>query len=145
MPYPQTVSAAARSKPPANTDRRLSSTRSSSASSSWLQSSVASSVCWREGALLRRLSVFAGGFDLAAAETVCGYGILEGGAAADVLARLVEKSLVAAGGGRELRYRLLETVRIYAAERLGEAGEADELARRQARWALAQAERDGEN
>ena len=61
---------------------------------------------------------------------------------ADVLARLVEKSLVAVeGGGRERRYRLLETVRIYARERLDEAGEAAALAERHARWALALAER----
>jgi tetratricopeptide (TPR) repeat protein len=55
-----------------------------------------------------------------------------------VLARLVEKSLVVAdeGSSRERRYRLLETVRLYARERLNEAGEAASLVDRHARWAL---------
>ena len=56
-----------------------------------------------------------------------------------MLARLVEKSLVVAeeGSSRERRYRLLETVRLYARERLDEAGETATLAGRHARWALA--------
>ena len=61
---------------------------------------------------------------------------------ADVLARLVEKSLVAVEDGRERRYRLLETVRLYARERLDDAGETAALADRHARWALALAERE---
>ena len=95
-----------------------------------------------ERALFRRLGAFAGGFDLKAVERVCSGGELDGPTIADVLARLVEKSLVAtdAGSSRERRYRLLETVRLYARERLGEAGETDELADRQAQWALALAE-----
>ena len=71
-----------------------------------------------ERVLLRRLSVFAGGFDVDAVETVCADAELAREATVDVLARLVEKSLVAVSGGRELRYRLLETVRLYAGERL---------------------------
>jgi predicted ATPase len=98
-----------------------------------------------ERVLLRRLSVFAGGFDIAAVETVCADEMLGREDAVDVLARLVEKSLVAVSGGRELRYRLLETVRLYAAERLSEAGEAAQLSRAQALWALALAEREGES
>ncbi|MFD8199819.1 BTAD domain-containing putative transcriptional regulator, partial [Streptomyces sp. NPDC059701] len=68
--------------------------------------------------VLCRLSVFAGGCDLAAAEAVCGP------AALDVLGSLVDKSLVVAApsGGDGMRYRLLETVAEYAAERLDEAG-----------------------
>jgi non-specific serine/threonine protein kinase len=69
-----------------------------------------------EQALLRRLSVFAGGFTLEAAEAVAGRDVL------DPLANLVDKSLVVFAG----RYRLLETVRQYAAERLAERGETDE-------------------
>ncbi|WP_326788145.1 AfsR/SARP family transcriptional regulator [Streptomyces sp. NBC_00151] len=69
---------------------------------------------------LGRLSVFAGGCDLAAAEAVCGP------AALDVLGSLVDKSLVvAAPSGEadlEMRYRLLETVAEYARERLDESG-----------------------
>ncbi|MER6283769.1 AfsR/SARP family transcriptional regulator [Streptomyces sviceus] len=67
--------------------------------------------------VLRRLSVFAGGCDLAAAEAVCGP------AALDALGSLVDKSLVVAApsGDGEMRYRLLETVAEYAGERLDEA------------------------
>ncbi|MFE0809902.1 BTAD domain-containing putative transcriptional regulator [Streptomyces sp. NPDC058848] len=68
--------------------------------------------------VLRRLSVFAGGCDLAAAEAVCGP------AALDALGSLVDKSLVVAApsGSDGMRYRLLETVAEYAAERLDETG-----------------------
>ncbi|MEV5439498.1 BTAD domain-containing putative transcriptional regulator [Streptomyces sp. NPDC052682] len=69
--------------------------------------------------VLRRLSVFAGGCDLAAAEAVCGPAALE------TLGSLVDKSLVVAApsGDGEMRYRLLETVAEYAAERLEESGQ----------------------
>ncbi|MFF9276046.1 AfsR/SARP family transcriptional regulator [Streptomyces griseosporeus] len=75
--------------------------------------------------VLRRLSVFAGGCDLAAAEAVCGP------AAFDALASLVDKSLVvtAPSGDGAMRYRLLETVAEYAAERLDEAGQRPEAER----------------
>ncbi|MFJ5259348.1 BTAD domain-containing putative transcriptional regulator [Streptomyces sp. NPDC088387] len=68
--------------------------------------------------VLRRLSLFAGGCDLAAAEAVCGPGAL------DTLGSLVDKSLVVAApaDGTGMRYRLLETVAEYAAERLTESG-----------------------
>ncbi|WP_432135706.1 AfsR/SARP family transcriptional regulator [Streptomyces sp. bgisy154] len=68
--------------------------------------------------VLTRLSVFAGGCDLAAAEAVCGPVALE------ALGSLVDKSLVAAAptDEGEMRYRLLETVAEYAGERLDEAG-----------------------
>lgn len=75
-----------------------------------------------ERTVLRRLSVFAGGCDLAAAETVCAEGVLD---VADTLGSLVDKSLVVAAPGPDgsgMRYRLLETVGEYAAERLAEAG-----------------------
>jgi predicted ATPase len=96
-----------------------------------------------ERTLFRRLAVFAGGFELDAAETVCASGDLDP-RIADLLARLVEKSLVDAEGGssRERRYRLLETVRYYARERLDEADESSMLAERHARWALALAEQE---
>jgi non-specific serine/threonine protein kinase len=69
-----------------------------------------------EQALLRLLSVFSGGFTLEAAEAVAGRDVL------DLLESLVDKSLVAFDG----RYRLLETVRQYAAELLAEHGEAED-------------------
>ncbi len=95
-----------------------------------------------ERAVLRRASVFAGGWTLAAAEAVCAdRDDAEGGATAagiapedvlDLVAALVEKSLVVAqqpdGSGR-VRYRMLESIRAYGAERLAEAGESDRTLR----------------
>ncbi|MFI8516680.1 BTAD domain-containing putative transcriptional regulator [Streptomyces sp. NPDC085481] len=80
-----------------------------------------------ERAVLRRLSVFTGGCDLEAAEAVCGAagdGPHDRIDLLDVLGSLVDKSLVVATPGEsEMRYRLLETVAEYAAERLDEAGD----------------------
>jgi predicted ATPase len=95
-----------------------------------------------ERVLLRRLAVFAGGFELAAVEEVCAGQGVDPRDVADVLGRLVEKSLVTIEDqGRKRRYRLLETVRLYASERLEEAGEAT-LRKRHADWALRLAVRD---
>ncbi|HLL69754.1 MAG TPA: BTAD domain-containing putative transcriptional regulator [Micromonosporaceae bacterium] len=74
-----------------------------------------------ERGLARRLTVFAGGATLAAIERVCG---LPPATVVDVLTGLVEKSLVDVADGR---YRMSETVRAYAAERLAEAGEEERL------------------
>ncbi|MEV4360880.1 BTAD domain-containing putative transcriptional regulator [Nonomuraea sp. NPDC049625] len=91
-----------------------------------------------EQALARRLTVFAGGATLADAERVCG---LDGPAGSDdvaaVLAGLVDKSLVEAHDGR---YRMLETVREYCAERLAETGEREECLRAHAECFTALAE-----
>jgi predicted ATPase/DNA-binding SARP family transcriptional activator len=98
-----------------------------------------------EQVLLRRLSVFAGGATQEAAERVCA-GPGPAGPAADevlyLLAGLVAKSLVVAadGDGAGVRYRMLETVRAYGAERLAEAGEDQALARAHAAWFLELAE-----
>ncbi|GAA2660509.1 AfsR/SARP family transcriptional regulator [Streptomyces vastus] len=75
--------------------------------------------------VLRRLSVFAGGCDLAAAEAVCGPKALE------ALGSLVDKSLVVAAPSPDgdMRYRLLETVAEYAGERLDESGRRAEAER----------------
>ncbi|MGW7075928.1 BTAD domain-containing putative transcriptional regulator [Streptomyces sp. NPDC054866] len=77
-----------------------------------------------ERTVLRRLSVFAGGCDLAAAEAVCG-APAESPDVADVLGSLVDKSLVVAAPSPQgvMRYRQLETVGEYARERLDEAGD----------------------
>lgn len=78
-----------------------------------------------ERALLRRLSVFAGGWTLEAAETVCSDSSTESFAVLDVLTQLVDKSLVQMDTNKdEARYRLLETVRQYGWDRLTESGEA---------------------
>lgn len=99
-----------------------------------------------EQVLLRRLAVFAGGFTLAAAEAVGADASgarradgLPAGAVLDVLARLIDKSLVAveapALGGR--RYRLLEVIRQFGLARLAEAGETAATERRHAEHFLA--------
>jgi len=81
-----------------------------------------------ERTLLARLSVFSGGSDLDAAEQVCSGGEIEPSQVRSLLASLVDKSLVVFDE-RETkeRYRLLETVRQYAGERLKTTGEADAL------------------
>jgi predicted ATPase/DNA-binding CsgD family transcriptional regulator len=78
-----------------------------------------------ERVLLRRLSVFLGGFDLQAAHAVAADDGVERFEVLDQLSLLVDKSLLTAENrsGRT-RYRLLETVRQYALEKLGESGEA---------------------
>ncbi|MEU8625698.1 BTAD domain-containing putative transcriptional regulator [Streptomyces sp. NPDC048669] len=84
-----------------------------------------------ERTALRRLSVFSGGWTIAAAEAVCADWPQDAYDVAAVLGSLVDKSLVvaapAADGG--MRYRLLETVGEYAAERLDEAGERESVER----------------
>jgi predicted ATPase/class 3 adenylate cyclase/DNA-binding CsgD family transcriptional regulator len=79
-----------------------------------------------ERVLFRRLAAFMGGFDLDGAQSVCGGGDVERYQVLDQLALLVDKSLVVADeSGSRTRYRLLETMRQYALEKLGESGEAD--------------------
>jgi predicted ATPase len=85
-----------------------------------------------ERVLCRRLSVFAGTFSLAAAEDVCVGGPIERPGVADLLARLVDKSLVIADEGR---YRLLDTIRQFASERLVDAAEVDAIEARLLAWA----------
>jgi len=87
-----------------------------------------------EQLLFSRLAVFAGGFTVAAAEAVCDADL-------DSLTSLVDKSLVGDdGAGAEPRFRLLETIREYARERLEASGDADELRRRHADHFLGLAE-----
>jgi predicted ATPase/two-component SAPR family response regulator len=96
----------------------------------------------KEKVLFRRLSVFAGGFSLEAAEEVCAGKGLERDEVMDLLTHLVDKSLaLVVEQSGEARYRLLETVRQYGRENLEEAGEAYEVRRRQAAWSLALVER----
>jgi tetratricopeptide (TPR) repeat protein len=75
-----------------------------------------------ERTLFRRLAVFAGGFALEAAEQVGGGEGLDAADVLDLLARLVEKSLVIMEAGGQ-RYRMLDTVRHYAQERLDESAD----------------------
>jgi non-specific serine/threonine protein kinase len=75
------------------------------------------------------LAVFAGGWTLPAARAVCADDSIPEADIFDLLAGLVDKSmvLVVRKKGREIRYRLLETVRQYAHEKLSESGEAGRL------------------
>jgi len=89
----------------------------------------------RERAILDCLGVFAGGFTLGAAEAVASGGDVDPLYVLDGVTQLVDKSLVVAE--REdhgTRYRLLETIRQYALERLEENGATDALRRRHAQW-----------
>ncbi len=81
-----------------------------------------------ERRVLLRLSIFAGGTTLEAAEAVCADQGIKAGEVLELLSRLVDKSLVVVDNpeGGEMRYRLLETIRQYAREKLGESGEVDE-------------------
>jgi predicted ATPase/DNA-binding XRE family transcriptional regulator len=95
-----------------------------------------------EQALFRRLAVFAGSIALEAVEEVCAGGDVEPEAVLDLLARLVDKSLVVAEvGADETRYRLHEIVRQYALDRLNDAEGESALRVRHRDWFLALAER----
>lgn len=85
--------------------------------------------------LLRRLSVFRGGFSLDAIGAVCASDAADELDVLDRLARLVDRSLVGVRDRHgQARYALLETVRQYAAEKLVESGEAEVLRERHAAW-----------
>ncbi len=91
--------------------------------------------------LLARLSVFRGGVRLEEAEDVCGPETELGGQVIDALSSLVDQSLVQAIPGPDgARFRMLETVQMFAARRLDERGEAATIRRRHACAYLALAE-----
>lgn len=96
-----------------------------------------------ERRLFRRLSVFVGGFTLEAAEGTCAGDGLDAPQILDELAHLVDKSLVLVDerASGDARYRLLETVRQYALERLLESGEAESMRDRHRGFFLSLAER----
>jgi predicted ATPase len=97
-----------------------------------------------EQVVFRRLAVFAGGWTLEAAEAVCiGKGI-KTDEVFDLLARLLDKSLVLAEEhSKTARYRMLETIRQYALAKLAASGEADAVRRRHAEYYLGLAEAGG--
>ena len=88
-----------------------------------------------ERRLFRRLAVFAGAFDLDSVLAVTGAG--GRGAVADLLGRLADKSLVARQKGALGSWRLLETVRAFAADQLRDSGEESEAQLRHLGWAAA--------
>jgi predicted ATPase/DNA-binding SARP family transcriptional activator len=89
-----------------------------------------------EQRLFRRLSVFAGGFMLAAAEAICGHEVLDG------ITSLVEKNLLRPIGGEhaELRFGMLETIREFGRECLAQSGEMATIRRQHACYFLEWAE-----
>ncbi|BCJ55290.1 hypothetical protein Asp14428_67650 [Actinoplanes sp. NBRC 14428] len=88
-----------------------------------------------ERLLWSRLSVFSGGFELDAAERVCAFPPLAADSILDLIASLVDKSIVfRVGDGPRARYKMLEVVREYGAARLAEAGEQQEVAQRHGDW-----------
>ena len=86
-----------------------------------------------EQTLMRQLSVFAGGWTLEAAQTVCDGDVFE------LFNSLLQKSLIVRNQetGGERRYRFHETIRQYASEKLGEAGEGESMRKRHRDWFLA--------
>ena len=82
-----------------------------------------------EQLVFRRLAIFVGGFSLAAALQVASEG-LDPAELTETVATLVDKSLVTSDGGSAARYRLLETTRAYAWQKLRENGEDQKIARR---------------
>ena len=106
------------------------------------QQTLEASIAWShellgapERVLLRRLSVFAGGWDLEAAEAVCGGGELDAMGVLDALERLIDQSLVRVDeNGSTARYQMLETVRQFAARQLDTTGESDTVVRAHTEW-----------
>jgi predicted ATPase/DNA-binding XRE family transcriptional regulator len=96
----------------------------------------------KECILLRRLSVFAGGWMLEAAEAVCAGDGIESTGVLDLLTQLVNKSLVIAEPvhEKETRYRMLEIIRQYTLTKLMVSSEADATPRRHTKYYLALAE-----
>ena len=106
----------------------------------------------KEQTLFRRLSLFAGGFTLEAAEAVCAGGVIEKEEVLDLLSHLVDKSLVrvrleptsgdsGSEPGTVVRYWLLETLRQYGRERLEDRGELESAEHRHAGYYRTLAER----
>jgi len=100
----------------------------------------------KERALLARLSIFSGGFSLSAAESICGDTAVPGEEILDLVASLVDKSMLMVDEGESAaRYRMLETIRDYAREKLLARGEWLPIATRHCEFffALAKQARDG--
>lgn len=105
----------------------------------WRQQTLRATLDWshelltpEERKVFRRLAVFLGGFSLSSVQQVVADEVLDAWTILDVLGQLVDKSLVIVEGDAP-RYRLLETMRSYALERLALAGEDEVLRRRHAR------------
>ncbi|MGE5248642.1 MAG: ATP-binding protein [Bacteroidota bacterium] len=99
-----------------------------------------------ERILFQRLYVFAGGFTLEAAEAICSEKPLAPGALLDSLTRLVDRSLVKVEReSGHVRYRVMETIREYARQKLDETGDTEHLRQRHAGFFIAFAEQADSN
>ena len=121
--------------------QRLQMLSSGARTAEWRHRTLRDTVAWSYGLLdaadqriFRRLAGFAGSFSLDAAVAVAAGDEMDRWEAIDAIGRLVDKSLVTAEGGDQPRYRLLETLRLYAAERLAAEGEVESVAERHARY-----------
>src|SRR5262245_44422369 len=94
-----------------------------------------------ERAVARRLAVFAGGADLEAVEEICAGDDVPREDVVEHVGSLVDKSLVLFAGDLATRYRMLETIRAFAADRLAESGEAEKFRRAHAAYFVTLAER----
>jgi predicted ATPase/DNA-binding XRE family transcriptional regulator len=130
-------------------DNRLQLLTGGSRTAAARQQTLRSTIDWSyallsdsERVLFARLAVFAGGWTAEAAETVCAGSGLDSHEIFDLVARLVDQSIVQTepGGESPMRFRLLETLREYAAEKLGESGDEALLRTRHLEWAVALAE-----
>lgn len=100
----------------------------------------------QEQALWARLSIFAGGFDLEAAEEVCALGEIGENDVLELLASLIDKSIVLRAEGRpQARYWMLETIREYGREQLAAGGVEERFRRRHRDHYLRLAERSDES
>ena len=118
---------------PGNNRAGVARHRTLAAASDWSYQLLTAS----EQRSFERLAVFAGGFTLDAAEAVCSDGDIAADAVPGLLARLVDCSLVIAepcDDGDSTRFRLLETLRAYAGEKLDERGELKQTRHRHALW-----------
>ena len=92
----------------------------------------------RERTLLRRVSVFSGGWTTDAAQAVCADVDLDRHKVLDLMMLLIDKSLVVADlSAKEARYRLLESTQAYGLEKLAQSGERETLSQRHAAWVAA--------
>ncbi|TCC44794.1 hypothetical protein E0H73_45320 [Kribbella pittospori] len=120
-------------------DQRFSLLTSGARTAEARQQTLKATVDWSYALLSKpeqrafcRLSVFHGGWTLTAAEAVVSDDTTPGGEVLDTMGRLVERSMVVAEPGPTTRYRMLETLRQYAAERLAAADDHETLERRHA-------------
>jgi non-specific serine/threonine protein kinase len=122
----------------ARLDRRFQLLTGGSRAALQRQQTLHAAVAWSydlltppERELFHRLAVFAGEFDLDTVESVCADDLIEPSQILDLLAELLDKSLVSARPqGNIVRYRMLETLRAFAAEKLAAAGDEPRLRRR---------------